>query len=606
MQVRVARWPLLTSGGRLKSDWRKSAARHLPPLAATAIFLVILIAMLPSALNLPQSNPTETLEYAPVPPDSEAQPSASGNFGSLGLGSSSSLLEDISDIPGPGQAAGTRPSTKRCVGTPPRQTADPLSPPCVAFFEGDNSGATYLGVSREEIRILVYVATNVGQCGHFKGCQNRPVGQYHDLAKAETPDDYYQDVYLRNWQRYFNDRYQTYNRFVHFYAYYHQGLTTPESRRAQAADNYSKVKPFAVLFDSPSPANLSAYQDVAAQRGMIVFASGAGLAASQFTRYPKLSWGFLPSLEQQSRVFSDYLCQKVKPNPVSYAGSISDGTPRKFGLVYSQDPNNQNFRDFKDNVKNQVAQNCGMTFAVEKTYARDNVHSDPPNAPAALEAMRAFQEAGVTTLVWPLGYETNFGKAGQSINYLPEWIIAGDTFNDASWPGADQQKEAWEHAIVVTPSLRQKPNGFTQTCEDAYTEVHPELPKDGFDMTQTCFFYPGLRQLFIGIQAAGPRIGPSSMDKGYRAIPAIASQDPSTPACYYVPGDQTCVKDVEIMHWDSQSDGSQGEISGCWRMVMGGKRFLAGGWPGGNIDSPFTPNDQCNGWVGGFGTRVGT
>jgi hypothetical protein len=247
-----------------------------------------------------------------------------------------------------------------------------------------------------------------------------------------------------------------------------------------------------------------------------------------------------------------------------------------------------------------------MTFALEKTYPRDNVHSDPPNAANGVEAMRAFRDAGVTTLVWPLGYETNFGKAGESLGYLPEWIIAGDSFNDASWPGADQNKAAWEHAVTVTPTLRLKPNGYTQTCEDAYTEVHPEIPRDGFDLVQTCFFYPGLRQLFIGIQVAGPRLGPSSMDKGYRAIPSIASNDPQTPACFYVPGDQTCVKDAEIMHWDSQSDGSQGEISGCWRMVMGGKRFLPGSWPSGNVDTPFTPNDPCNGWVGGFGTRVGT
>ena len=48
------------------------------------------------------------------------------------------------------------PSTKRCVGKPPRQTEDPLAPPCVASFAGDNFGVTYQGVTKDEISVLFY------------------------------------------------------------------------------------------------------------------------------------------------------------------------------------------------------------------------------------------------------------------------------------------------------------------------------------------------------------------------------------------------------------------------------------------------------------------
>src|SRR5687767_6996608 len=114
--------------------------------------------MLPSALNLPQTNPSQTVEYAPVPPDDEATPDIAGNLSSLGLGSSSSIGESLPDHPvDPGapdvSAIGRSPTTKRCVGHPPRQTEDPLSPPCVSHFAGDNFGATYAGVTGSEIRI---------------------------------------------------------------------------------------------------------------------------------------------------------------------------------------------------------------------------------------------------------------------------------------------------------------------------------------------------------------------------------------------------------------------------------------------------------------------
>src|SRR5205807_1613108 len=65
------------------------------------------------------------------------------------------------DLPPPPPAAALppaikTPSTKGCVGKPPRQTEDPLAPPCVASFSGDNFGATYQGVSKDEISVLFY------------------------------------------------------------------------------------------------------------------------------------------------------------------------------------------------------------------------------------------------------------------------------------------------------------------------------------------------------------------------------------------------------------------------------------------------------------------
>src|SRR5687767_12663723 len=143
------------------ASWRRrDRLRRYPPLVWVVCALLLGLAVLPSSLNLPQSNPTQTLEFAPVPPeDDDAPPSVTGNLSSLGLGSSAST----GSAPGDGglappaegvSAVGRSPSTKRCVGRPPRQTEDPLSPPCVAHFSGDNFGATYQGVTANEITVL--------------------------------------------------------------------------------------------------------------------------------------------------------------------------------------------------------------------------------------------------------------------------------------------------------------------------------------------------------------------------------------------------------------------------------------------------------------------
>ncbi|HUR49567.1 MAG TPA: hypothetical protein VMY88_08605, partial [Acidimicrobiales bacterium] len=141
---------------------RKPGIRDYVPLALASVMMLGLLAVLPSALNLPQTTPSETLEYAPVPPEDDITTPPSGNLSSLGLGSSSSLgstgetAGPPPDLTGPGGKPLKTPSTKRCVGSPPRQTEDPLSPPCVASYTGDNGGATYKGVTADEIRGIYF------------------------------------------------------------------------------------------------------------------------------------------------------------------------------------------------------------------------------------------------------------------------------------------------------------------------------------------------------------------------------------------------------------------------------------------------------------------
>src|SRR5438105_12253704 len=130
--------------------------RAYPPLILLAIAVLAVVIILPSSLNLPQSNPTTVLEYAPVPPQDKNPPPLQGNLSNLGLGTSHTLALAAPPPPPPPvnnllQGIGSRPNQKQCVGTPPRQTEDPTSPPCVPFFEGDNFGVTYQGVTKNEI-----------------------------------------------------------------------------------------------------------------------------------------------------------------------------------------------------------------------------------------------------------------------------------------------------------------------------------------------------------------------------------------------------------------------------------------------------------------------
>jgi hypothetical protein len=568
--------------------------------------MLALLAVLPSALNIPQSTPSETLEYAPVPPEDQLDVPPSGNFSSLGLGSSPAVAAaESGELPGGGggevggravKAAGT----KRCVGTPPRQTEDPLSPPCVPHFEGDNGGATYQGVTRDEIRVLV-IFDGFSSTGNYKGDEDIPERKYYDLAKPAQDDDHSNTRYMRAWQAYFNDRYQTYGRFVHFWAYYPAAETNPEARRADAADNYEKVKPFAVVWPHPNAPNILAYNEVMASKGVFTFSGLSALRAELFQKHPGLTWGYLPSLEEHAKSFSAFMCEKVAPHPVGFSGNPADnGAPRKYGLLHSAARGHEFVKDFVAMVKARISQ-CGVSFVLERQHEYSGARVDSRTGPEyAAEAMAAFQQEGVTTIVWMFGYETNYSKAAAGINYRPEWILAGDGTSEGIWDGQSQDQSVWdEHAVSFTLHTKTLFGGVSPPCREAYLQVDPEIPRGTLDLAQACFYYDELRQLFTGIQVAGSRVSRQTMDKGYHAIPAVPSSDPTVPSCYYGPGDYTCVKDGTLLWYDADyQDENTANTAGCWRLSDGGQRYIPDGWPAGNVLAQRKDSDPCNGHLG--------
>ncbi len=572
--------------------------------------MIGLLAVMPSALNIPQSTPSETLEYAPVPPEDENQPPpAAGNFSSLGLGSSrgpaGAAGSDGGELDAGGGEIGGRAvktaSTKRCVGSPPRQTEDPLSPPCVAYFSGDNGGATYQGVTADEVRVLILVPPNNSNGGWKGAGESSPTGKYYDLAEPAKDDDHSFTRYLRAWQRYFNERYQTYGRFVHFWAYYINGGASPEQRRSEAIDNYNKLKPFAVAWPYAQP-HAAIYNDVMASKGVLTFSALFGPRAESFRKYPGLLWGYLPSLDEHAKSYAAFICEKVAPHPVEFSGNGDSGRPRKYGLIYSEAPQESFAKDFVALVKPLIAK-CGVTFVAERTHPESGTAYDASQQAAGYgaEAMAHFKDKGVTTILWMFGYETTFSRGAAAINYRPEWILTGDLlFVEGNFNGQDQEQSVWRHAAQYTLMTKMGPLGLSEPCRDAYVQADPDIPRTGPDFLFACIFYEELRQLFTGIQVAGSRLNVKSMDKGYHAIPAIRSPDPSVPACYYAPGDYTCVKDGTIFYFDSDyQDENSLNTPGCWRLLDGGERYTAGTWSAGNVMAGRKATDPCNGWVGG-------
>lgn len=575
-------------------------ARNVPPLVIVSIALVLLLAALPSALNLPQSNPSQTLEYAPVPPDDQRETPPLGNLSALGLGTSRALGGRSAQGPGDaaagaGGAAGTgkNPSTKRCVGNPPRQTEDPLAPPCVAHFNGDNFGATYPGVTADEVRVVIYAS-------------RPPWSERWDLGQPPAEDEPGWIGGLRAYQRYFNERYQTYGRFVRFFVRTDAGVDpgpTAESRRSDAADDYTRFRPFAVVASSFRLND--AYAAEMARRGAVVIVGngaggsngGAFTTNGEFRRFPGLIWAYSPTVEYRAELFISYVCTKVVPFRVSFTGNPPDqGMPRRIGLIVVTDPRRPDQVEFGRLVRDGIKR-CGANVVAEGTLPSDNV-GGAADYEAGMQNVALFRQERVTTVVQAAGTSVGGGQtkpAGAS-GYRPEWVLAGDYLNDANIAGQEglgQDQTVWRNARVVSLYTRVS-DVEHQDCFAAAREGDPATPRSAAK-GGACLIYPDLRMLFTGIQVAGPRLGPKSIDRGYHAIPAIASTNPTVPACFFNPGDYACVKDAQAQWWDPSGVPPDADGTGCWKGMEGGRRYLAGTWPEGDVEAQRNPAaDQCN------------
>jgi hypothetical protein len=337
-----------------------------------------------------------------------------------------------------------------------------------------------------------------------------------------------------------------------------------------------------------------------AQKGVLNFGTFTGRTFAFFQKYPKLIWGYDPALEISAEHFSTFLCTKVVNQPVAMSGNAGEnGQERKLGYWHTADENFPGLIYLADLVKKQV-EGCGGTFDAEGTFPKCCLTQDNSTTPDyAATQMADFKQRGITTIIWPAGIEGNVAKAAAAIGYFPEWVVLGDGFNDGNQTvGYAQQTPSFDHhAVVVTPWVVEPPKQ-QKRCYQAYREVDRQMPDA--DMGFPCRYYRNLFQFFTGIQVAGPRLGPTSVDKGYHAIPPVESKDPTTPACFYRSGDYSCVKDGQVEWYDASGQSAGEKNPGCWRSMEGGKRYLAGQWAKGNLNAQIKPTDQCNGHEGGY------
>jgi hypothetical protein len=544
--------------------------RRYPALAFLAL-AAFLATLLPSALRVPLSGPSASAEIAPVPGKSN---NSNGNLSALDASSTQGLGYGLGSggtggggsggaggSPPPPTGQGSNPVQKRCVGKPPytRQTEDPLSPPCVAYFKGDNFGSTWDGVTRDQINVIVW-----GNCGADGSVALDDLG-------VSRGDGYHWAEYIH----YFNDRFQTYGRTVRVW-------TTVQPRGKQGAKDCYDNSPTTraavqSAHDVAHPFFITTIDDQRSSEGVNQEAARLHIM-SQGLHPPRdlttanapyvVSWD--PDVNHMADHVVGLVCSSLAGRQVTFGDPADAGKRRKFAIVYNEPSDAPN--EGLDLMRNGIHDRCGDQAGTVETGP---VGRQP--TPADMDRLHSL---GVTTVLWlsnspPLAAaDTGNPNSVGTNDWHPEFLLT-----DSELVGRNDLSRELGGTLNTSAGLMldRRRGPFNEQPEKvALRDVCPDCTTDSPDIG----IYNRLFMLFTGIQAAGPRLTPQNFDKGMRAQPPHNPGDPYVPAAYFGPGDHDFIKDEALVWWDSSGTAPSGPAPGCWRLVEDGRRYRTEDWAG--------------------------
>jgi hypothetical protein len=442
----------------------------------------------------------------------------------------------------------------------------------------DNGGATSPGVTRDTIKVVVYVG------------QNDPLQQalVASAGASTNPTDYYNtDVgYLEGFAKY----YETYGRKLEIVRVNATGGPADHAAAlADAAKITKEIKPFAVI---NGPIQAPEYWRQIAKAHILCIAECVTASSESETRpYEPYVWSATITPEQYDDLLAEFVGKQLAGKDATFAGDAKMHTEKRvYGWIQAELTPGQYkarlarlFKEFKDKY--------GITIAAEQTYLYDP--SQAQNI--ARTVIAKMKSKGVTTIFVsadPL-IPANYTQEATAQNYFPEWVIAPSVYVDTTVFGRTYDQRQWAHAIGISVLPARGPRVETNSYQlyKWFTgKKTPPINDQGIPYARAALF-------MTGVHLAGPDLTPETFKEGmFRYLPAGSS--PVRPYTSYGTKlwgrpDYAAIDDVNIIWWDPNAQGEsetgiQGK--GLYRLINAGNRYLPGKIP----STPITFFDPAN------------
>ena len=534
-----------------------------------AVALAVFVLVIP-ALRPPQPPPPPTAEFAPpvnqlkAPPPEQVSNAGQGPRGSGGAQGGNQGAAPPSPPPtatNPGQTATNGPfvdvpKIKHCVGDPPRQTEDTQSPPCISYWAGDNGGATYQGVTKDEIDVVF---------------QDHSYNQLEDMS---------------SW---FNDRYQFYGRKLKLINGGGFCNADPAQLKAKADAVVKSHRFFASTSCSDAGGLEGYYYDELASPPpalgspvLSVSERADVLTNAHYAHYAPYEWNYFPAMDTIQANYVQLACDQLKAKSASYTlPNLLFPPQRKFGIVNTKYTNAPTI-DTSTLVSGLQA--CGINVAPADHKEIDFSSAYPTDQQVVQEAAAAAVQLNsdhVTTVLCIChGTTVNALMQGASSqNYQPEYLLSTFGYGDYEPAPRYQPEQQWSHALAISFWNKWQPLA-NMPC---YWAEHAANPS--FNFQQSPFSEIGCQQdynqllvLAAGIQMAGPILTPQTFADGLRKTNFPNGFSPYYEGHVNFGSGHTFVNDAALVWYDPSTPGPTTTAAATWCYTRHGQRTTLDGY----------------------------
>jgi hypothetical protein len=527
-----------------------------PGMVYTALAIALVVVVSVIAVNATQPPPPTIAEFAPqaVEQIKEAPQEQSSDVGEADGGGDGSGAEAAVPLTTPPPI--DVPRVRRCVGNPPRQIEDPQSPPCVAYWKGNNGGATSRGVTRDEIRIAVPFED--GEVGN-------PLTERALALEA-----------------FFNKRFEFYGRKIKLFKVQgkdHEAQNPdPPKQRADAVEVDAK-KAFASTAYAEQGGIEYEYHDELARRKVISSFSSWPVQTSEdhFAARHPYEWTPQPGGTEIGQVMGEWICKQLVGKKAVHSGDYTDDV-RKFGVIVARTPDGRK-PDLSDMYRRLDACGAKVAVTVELRQGLDTQDVTVQHTNAVLR----LQREGVTSVISFNQYVHLHlsQQAATSANYDPEWLVSSYEL---------QTQDFGAHAVGSPPQLahtfglrfgNKTLPLVDRPVEWAIKEIDPTLESTAGD---ELYLYTPLLIIASGIQMAGPRLNAQTFAAG---LTRAAFPNPKSGIAPYFqahvsfgPRDHSFYGDAAFVWWNQSKISNEDGLQGTYCQASG--RYAPGRIPRGD------------------------
>lgn len=439
------------------------------------------------------------------------------------------------------------------------------APPCAPAFGGDNGGATYRGVTGEEILVIDFQCQPNEQVNAILAPQG--------LAATEAESKAMEDAIVK----FINERYELYGRKIVFKRVTGDcPLTPPDPAKSrQAAAEVVKMNPFMVIHYAGGPDT----HDVWARNGIISLGAPHN-EASFFNGRRPFRWDIFVDGSQSADIIAEYYCKKLAGGTATHAGAVIHAsmpqgrqTPRKLGVLVPDNGNGSTVPNAKR--VEALVEACSKTDVVVYTYASD-INRATEQTRVIVGGLISNKVTTVVCMCDPIA--PVFLTQGMTQNtYFPEHLMPGLGLLDFDKLGRLYDPAQWTHAFGPSHLT----NAIPHEQSDA-TKIWRAAGNSGTPC-QSCNLVTGYWVMIATmLQQAGPTLNPLTVERGLvGAGYARGGGDATQSLVKFGSNDYTAISDFREVYWDATARSAIDGGTGAYVPVDGGRRYQVGQVPGG-------------------------